>query len=115
MVAGRLVRGLVLCGTLAFGVTPACSAGTTEQQKPASSPRKVALPEQSAIDVSLAEVNAPAAALVLSLEGGGLLASGGVNGADPARQALRPGSTVKPLTAWIAAEAGLLNPAEKVL
>lgn len=70
--------------------------------------------EQDAVDRILAENSAPAAAVVLSLNPVRLLATGGVNGADPARHAFRPGSTLKPLVAWIAGAAGLLDPADTV-
>lgn len=43
-----------------------------------------------------------------------LLALGGRDGADPARLVTRPGSTVKPLVAWVAADAGLYQAGETV-
>jgi cell division protein FtsI/penicillin-binding protein 2 len=69
---------------------------------------------QRAVDDVLAASNAPAAAVVLDIEGPRVLALGGHQGADPVTQARRPGSTVKPLIAWLAAEHGLLAPRDVV-
>lgn len=67
-----------------------------------------ALRWQRAVDDALSTGELPAAAVVLEIGSRQPLALGRHRGADPATIALRPGSTVKPLLAWIAAEAGAL-------
>jgi penicillin-binding protein 2 len=62
----------------------------------------------------LAQSELPAAAVVLSVPNRQLLGLGQHAGADPTRLALRPGSSVKPLLAWLGAEAGVLRPDDKV-
>jgi cell division protein FtsI/penicillin-binding protein 2 len=69
---------------------------------------------QRVVDDVLAASTAPAAAVVLDVEGSRVLALGRRLGADPATQARRPGSTVKPLIAWVAAEQGVLAPREVI-
>jgi penicillin-binding protein 2 len=62
------------------------------------------------VDRLLASSPAPAAAVVLGLDGPiRALALGRHSGADPATQVWRPASTVKPLTTWIAAERGVYH------
>lgn len=58
----------------------------------------------------LEQSNQPVAVAVLSLNGPRPIALEGHLGADPALLAARPGSTVKPLLAWLAAEASELDP-----
>jgi penicillin-binding protein 2 len=62
----------------------------------------------------LSASTAPVAAVVLDVEGPRVLALGRHLGADPVTGLFRPGSTVKPLVAWVAAEHGLLAPSETV-
>jgi penicillin-binding protein 2 len=72
-------------------------------------------PEQAAVDGALAASSVPAAAVVLELGSAPrLLALGGRDGADPATLLARPGSTVKPLVGWLAAEAGVYQAGESV-
>jgi len=75
---------------------------------PAPAPDERAL--QRAVDEILSENALPVAAVILSTETGRPLALGRHRGADPATLAVRPGSTVKSLLAWIAAEQGVLEP-----
>jgi penicillin-binding protein 2 len=65
---------------------------------------------QAAVDALLATSVAPAAVVVLSLDPEPrVLALGRHGGADPTGQLIMPGSTVKPLVAFIAAEAGVYH------
>ncbi|MCC6557906.1 MAG: hypothetical protein IT372_33585 [Polyangiaceae bacterium] len=66
------------------------------------------------MDEALEQSALPAAAVVLSAADRRPLALGRHLGADPAILSARPGSTVKPILAWIAAEAGVLSPGEKI-
>lgn len=71
--------------------------------------------EQEAIDAALDASPAPAAAAVLELgPSPRLLALGGRGEADPATTLTRPASTVKPLVAWVAADAGLYQAGDTV-
>lgn len=72
--------------------------------------------EQRVVDEILAEEPAPTAVVVLATDGAPsrLLALANHRGTDLAKKPLRPGSTVKPLTAWIAAEASVLTPGTTV-
>ncbi len=92
----------------------ACTPKPSEAPKPAPS-AAAAMPApqpalQGAVSAALARQEHPAAAAVLSLPGPRVLALGGQGGTDAARSALRPGSTVKPLLAYAAAEDGMLSP-----
>jgi penicillin-binding protein 2 len=69
---------------------------------------------QHVVDSVLSASAAPVAAVVLDVEGPRVLALGRHLGADPVTALFRPGSTVKPLTAWVAAEEGVLGPRETV-
>jgi penicillin-binding protein 2 len=69
---------------------------------------------QRVVDDVLAESKLPTGAVVLAVGNRRLLALGEHAGADPARLVLRPGSSVKPILAWLAAEAGVLGPREKI-
>lgn len=82
-------------------VTP--SSGTAAQ-----APKKT--DAQGAVDELLKEQALPVAVVVLATETGRAVALGRHRGADPATLAARPGSTVKPLLAWVAAETGELKP-----
>jgi penicillin-binding protein 2 len=84
-------------------------AGPAPPQRTADAQRSDA---QRIVDDVLATSSAPAAAVVLDVEGPRVLALGRQKGADPVTQVYRPGSTVKPLVAWIAAEQGVLAPRE---
>jgi penicillin-binding protein 2 len=67
---------------------------------------------QRVVDDVLSASSAPVAAVVLDVEGPRVLALGRHLGADPVTEVRRPGSTVKPLLAWVAAEEGALAPRE---
>jgi penicillin-binding protein 2 len=73
-----------------------------------------AIDAQHVVDSVLSASTAPVAAVVLDVEGPRVLALGRHLGADPVTALLRPGSTVKPLVAWIAAEQGVLAARETV-
>jgi signal peptidase I len=92
---------------------PSLSATTPPPYRPRTEPPPVP-DEQKVVDAALAEEPGPAAVVVLAIEGepSRLVALGRHKGADPVTQALRPGSTVKPLMGWIAAEASVLSPGE---
>jgi penicillin-binding protein 2 len=69
---------------------------------------------QRAVNDVLAASAAPVAAVVLDVEGPRVLALGRHLGADPVTQVWRPGSTVKPLAAWLAAEHGVFSARESI-
>lgn len=112
---------------LALGVAVACERPPAARREavpspPTASAPVVAVPSaaappaepQRAVDEVLAGSAAPAAAVVFDAEEHRVLALGGHLGADPATQARRPGSTVKPIVAWMAAENLLLAPREVI-
>jgi membrane peptidoglycan carboxypeptidase len=66
------------------------------------------------LDTALADRAGPVAAVVLDAGDGRVLGLGRHRGADPATRAFRPGSSVKPIVAWIAADAGVLTPGDRV-
>jgi penicillin-binding protein 2 len=113
--ASRCLRSLLVLGVgLACTRPPALKndAGT-----PRPAPSATAVPggvAQRVVDEVLAESAAPAAVVVLDVEGPRVLALGRHLGADPVTQVWRPGSTVKPLAAWVAAEHGVLAARESV-
>jgi len=105
----RVKLGIVALGAVAV----ACSA--SGRQAPEAAPGLVcAIPfpidAQGAVDELLKNHALPVAVVVLETDTGRPLALGRHRGADPATLALRPGSTVKPLLAWVAADAGELVP-----
>jgi len=110
----KIIKLAFTASALGLLCLTACSARTPSPSAPPprSSTTLGAVPgdgyEQAAVDAVLSATQAPAAAVVLSLENQPhLLALGRHLGADPITQPLRPGSTVKPITAWLAAEAGV--------
>jgi penicillin-binding protein 2 len=109
--AGSRCARLAVAVAVAFGCAPRSASKhdvTSPSPSPAASaPAPVAHP-QRVVDDALASTSAPAAAVVLDIDGPRVLALGRHLGADPATQARRPGSTVKPLVAWMAAEQGVL-------
>jgi cell division protein FtsI/penicillin-binding protein 2 len=93
------------------------SAGCGTAPKPGVAPesRPLAGPEQAAVDAVLGSGGPPAAAVVLGLDGTTrVLALGKRGGVDPVTYLARPGSTVKPLVAWLAAEAGVYHAGDGV-
>jgi len=64
---------------------------------------------QRVVRAALEQSDQPVAAAVLSVNDRRPMALEGHLGADPAMLAARPGSTVKPILAWLAAEAGELT------
>ncbi len=83
--------------------------GPGEAKKPPSAPAVDRAAVGEIVERALGQTPLPAAAVVLE-SSGKLVTATGQRGADPAGQALRPGSTVKPLLAYIAARAGTLSP-----
>jgi penicillin-binding protein 2 len=97
----------------AASAEPAASASPPAQpatkKKPPSAPAVDAAAVGEIVERALGQTPLPAAAVVLE-SSGKLVTASGQRGADPAGQALRPGSTVKPLLAYVAARAGALSP-----
>jgi penicillin-binding protein 2 len=113
--ASRCLRSL-----LVLGVGVACSRPLAVKND-AGPPRPVpsatvapAVDAQRVVNEVLEASAAPAAVVVLDVEGSRVLALGRHLGADPVTQVWRPGSTVKPLAAWIAAEHGVLAARENI-
>jgi penicillin-binding protein 2 len=108
---------LALLLGLALGPGCARRAPMTQHAAPPP-PARAAAPDvtdaQRVVDEVLAASTAPVAAVVLDVEGLRVLALGRHLGADPVTQLRRPGSTVKPLVAWIAAAEGALAPRERL-
>lgn len=87
---------------------PTGSAPTAPAQPP------LAGPEQAAVDGVLGTGGPPAAVVLLGLDGASRVLALGNRGVDPATYLARPGSTVKPLVAWLATEAGVYHAGESV-
>jgi penicillin-binding protein 2 len=85
------------------------SAKPIQRRKSPSAPQVDAEAVGEIVERALGQTPLPAAAVVLE-SSGKLVKAAGQRGADPARQALRPGSTVKPLLSYVAARAGTLSP-----
>jgi beta-lactamase class D len=107
------LRTLALClaaTACASGVAPS----PTRPERPVSraatlSPSTDDQKAQWIVRSVLAQSDQPVAAAVLSVNARRPMALEGHLGADPAMLAARPGSTVKPILAWLAAEAGVLT------
>jgi cell division protein FtsI/penicillin-binding protein 2 len=67
---------------------------------------------QEVVDAALESSELPAAAVLLAVPETRVLALGNHRGADPVKLLVRPGSTVKPILAWLAAEARLIEAGE---
>jgi cell division protein FtsI/penicillin-binding protein 2 len=120
---------MLLALLLAFGCGPSWSSSPA-RPAPAPLPPPPAPPvppatifrarelEPSAVDALLAAALAdraePVAAVVLDAGDGRVLGRGRHRGADPVARAFRPGSSVKPIVAQIAAGAGVLAAGDRV-
>lgn len=112
----RQIAALALCLVAACGSGAAPAPDVAPRLPPApsaapDSPGAAPAPHQI-VDEALSQSKLPAAAVVLSIPERRPLALGRHLGADPALLSARPGSTVKPLLAWIGAEAGVLQAGE---
>ena len=112
----RLALTFLLAAAPGYGCLrsdpPTSNAGSP---KPAASrhesPPSAAVDVQSVLDDVLSTVDRPIAAVVIDLAGEArIVASAGRRGLDPTQVTMRPGSTVKPLLAAIAADRGVLEP-----
>jgi len=92
---------------------PEQSKPPAAKKKPPKAPAVDAAAVTAIVEQALGQTPLPAAAVVLESTGK-LVTAAGQRGADPALQALRPGSTLKPLLAYIAARAGTLLPDTRV-
>lgn len=92
----------------ATSVAPARSGSAETQASAAARESELAARVSRDVAVVLSQSELPAAAAVVA-PSGGVLALGAHRGVDPSAFAGRPGSTVKPLLAWVAAEAGVLS------
>jgi penicillin-binding protein 2 len=111
----------IWCALSGPALAAACSSAAVPSAPVAASPAAaaVALPpggkEQAAVDQALELNPAPVAVVVLGLDGATrVLALGRHAGADPATQLAVPGSTLKPIVAWIAADAGVYHAGDRV-
>lgn len=100
-------------------VLGACSSRTAPPPAPAPAPAHpavlTAVIEQAAVNSVLGSDGPPAAVVVLGLDGPTrVLALGHRAGIEPASYLARPGSTVKPLVAGVAAEAGVYHAGDGV-
>lgn len=104
--AGWLHLALLVVGCQAKGPeTPAPSPAATESAAAA----RPSFAFDAIVDSAIRDLPKPAAVVVLGLDDQRVLALGRHGSADPAKTAVRPGSTVKPLTAWVASRAGVLT------
>ncbi len=108
-----MTRRLFVAGALS--AVAACGTRSTRTAPSRAPPASGSdLPAKLALDEVLAQCELPTGAVVLSVPNRRLVALGQHGGADPSRLVLRPGSTVKPLLAWLGAEAGVLGLGDKV-
>jgi penicillin-binding protein 2 len=113
--ASRCLRSaLVLVGSLACARPPATRHDAAPPSPAAASAAVPSVDPQRVVDEVLGGSEGPAAAVVLDVAGPRVVALGRYQGADPVARAHRPGSTVKPLVAWVAAEQAQLTPREVI-
>lgn len=107
-VASTIILAAVACNAPPKPVRPQ----PIDRGHDAPPPIASVLDAQTIVDDILRPIEDPAAVAVLSVAQRKPIAMGKHLGADPASLAARPGSTVKPILAWLAAEAATLHPHE---